>query len=262
MKKAIIYLLILHILVGIVYASDLSNFPDMFVDYGTFDAVIVVGNQAPASDAIAQSNIVQFYISFLGKTLVGSTKLSSEVSTLDQNIISIGSPCHNPVSAQIMGNPQPCNKLLEPGKALIILYDYKGYVHMVIAGYSDKGTRDAVNVLINYGKNALKGSSILIEVDEPKPEVNKSIIEEKVEEKIEEVAINIEEEKEKLISELNERIANKSKEASKKTISITSNKSKGKIPSEQKEEIEIGQKKEINVIKRILEWILSLFKRS
>lgn len=236
---------------------DLSNFPDMFVKDGNFNAVIVVGDKAAASDVIAQSNLAQFFVRYTEKSLVGSIKLSSEIGSLNQNIVSIGSACHNNVSWEIMVYPKQCDIWLEPGKAMIILYDYKGYVHMVIAGYSDKGTRDAVNALINYEKSALRGSNILIDVNEPKPEANESGAKEKVAEKKEEETLaNIE--KEKLVSELTKRIANKSIESNKKEISRAMNETKEKSANEQKE-----QKKETkSVMKRLTGWILSLFGRS
>ena len=247
---------------------DLSTYPDMFIKNGVFDAVIVVGDKAPASDVIAQSNLIQFFVGYLGKTFIGSAKLASEIDALGQNIISIGSPCHNPVSAQIMIDPKPCDKWMEPGKAFIMLYYYKGYTHMVIEGYSDKGTREAVNALINYKKGSLKGGNMLIEVNESKTEINNFGIEEKAAEKEEEkITVDINEEKEKLISELTEKISNKSKDSSQKIISpaISSqiNKTKEKASSEQKQAIKAEQKeqkKETSVIKIMINWFVSLFK--
>ena len=230
---------------------DLSTFPEMFIRDGNFNAVIVVGDKASASDVVAQSNIIQFFISYTGKTLIDSAKLASEINTLEQNIISIGSPCHNSISAQIMIDPKPCDKWLEPGKAFIILYYYKGYTHMVIEGYSDKGTRDAVNFLVNSKIGSLRGVNLMVGVDEPKAELNESSIKEKIEEKKEEnITADIEKEKEKLISQLNERIANNSKEPSK---------TKENALIEQKQAIK-ADKKETNVINRILNWFASLFK--
>ena len=244
-----------------ILPPDLSNFPDMFIKNGVFDGVIVVGDKAPASDVIAQSNLVQFFVSYTGKSLVGSTKLASEIKSLNQNIISIGSACHNNASWEIMVQPKQCDRWLEPGKAMILSYGYKDYVYIVIAGYSNKGTRDAVDFLINYDKNNLKGSSMLIDVDEPKPEIKEPAIEENVEEKKEdETLVNIEEEKEKLISELTQKIANKSKETSNNEKRASLNKTKEKVPNEQKQAIKIVQKKETNVIKRIINWFVLLFK--
>ena len=241
---------------------DLSNFPDMFIKNGVFDAVIVVGDKAPASDVIAQSNLVQFFVGYTGKSLVGSTQLSSEIESLNQNIISIGSAYHNNVSWEIMVQPKQCDRWLEPGKAMILLYGYKDYVYMVIAGYSDKGTRDAVDVLINYDKRKLGGSNMLVDVDEPKPEINNSRTEEKTVE--DNITIDFEKEKEKIISELNERISKSSQDSNKKVISpaISSqiNKTKGKITSEQKQAIKVEQKGETSIIKRIINWFILLFK--
>lgn len=248
-----------------IVPPDLSNFPNMFVKDGNFNAVIVVGDKAPASDVIAQSNLVQFFGGYTGKSLIGSTKLSSEIDTLKQNVISIGSACHNNVSWEIMTQPKQCDRWLEPGKAMVILYDYKGYVHMVIAGYSDKGTRDAVDFLINKKKGTLSGANLLIDIDEPKSIINEPKAEEKVLEEREEAAVDIE--KEKLIEELNEKILNKSRDSS---IKVTSeikpsiNKTKEKTISEEKQEIKAEQKeqkKEINIVKTIFNWFFSLFRK-
>ena len=279
MKKIILQLILMMLSINIAFADDLgagtsqpikrheppdlSTFPEMFINEGDFDAIIVVGDKASASDVIAQSNLIQFFISYTGKTMVGSAKLASEVSTLEQNIISIGSPCHNPISAQIMIDPKPCDKWLEPGKAFILLYYYKGYTHMIIEGYSDKGTRDAVNFLVNSKIGGLRGANVLVEVDEPKSEINESSIKEESAVKEENISVNIEEEKEKLVSELTERIANKSKESG---INATSaiNKAKEKLPIKQNKIIKTEQKeeeKEAGIIKRIVEWVSSLFRR-
>jgi len=276
MKFIITQIMVFFLLINIALAAglseeinptlppDLSNFPDMFIENGNFNAVIVVGNQAPASDVIAQSNLVQFFVGYTGKSLVGSTKLSSEIESLNQNIISIGSACHNNVSWEIMVQPKQCDRWLEHGKAMILLYGYKDYVYMVIAGYSDKGARDAVDVLVNYDKNTLKGSNMLIEVDEPTPEINDSSGEDKiVEEEEENITMELEKEKEKLVSELNEKITNKSEETSKNRTSPTINRTKEKMSSEQKEMIKLNQKeqkKEIGLIKRVISWFISLFK--
>ncbi|MBI1935626.1 hypothetical protein HYS31_04235 [Candidatus Woesearchaeota archaeon] len=268
MKKIALPIMAFLLVVNAAFAADFANYPGIFTDYGNFDAVIVVGDSAPASDVIAQSSLVQFFVGYLGKPIVGSAKLSSEIDTLEQNIISVGSPCHNPVSAQIMGNPEPCSKNLEPGKAVIALYDYKSYSHLVIAGYSDKGTRDAANELVNKWKS-FSGNKLIIEVDEPKPQIGSSGSEEKTAEdytaidiKEESVAINLEDEKEKLVAELNEKIANKSKNTNEKTaLSINETKKTAlqkndAIKAEQKQQAE-----EKSIMKKVIEWLSSLFGR-
>lgn len=247
-----------------ILPPDLSNYPDMFVKDGTFNAVIVVGNQASASDVIAQTNLILFFGGYTGKSLIGSAKLSSEIKSLKQNIISIGSACNNPTSAEIMGNPKQCDIWLEPGKAMIILYGYKDYVYMVIAGDSDKGTRDAVDFLINTKKGSLKGSNMLIEINEPNPDADESNKNEKdAGNKVENAIVDIEKEKEEIISELNERIARSSEDSGKKIINpATINKIIDKSPSEEKQAIKAEQKeqkKETGVIKKVIDWFKSLF---
>ena len=133
---------------------------------------------------------------------------------------------------------------------------------MVIEGYSDKGTRDAVNFLVNSKIGSLGGANVLVEVDEPQAEINDSNIKEEAEVKEENISISIEEEKEKLISELAQRIENKSKEIEVNSTSTINEKEK--IPIEQNKSIKIEQKeqeKEASVINRIFEWISYLFRR-
>ena len=126
---------------------------------------------------------------------------------------------------------------------------------MVIEGYSDKGTRDAANFLVNSKIGSLRGANLMVDVNESILETNVSSTEEKVKEKEEEnISVEIEEEKEKSVSELTERIANKSKE-----ISMV-NKTKEKVSIERKEAVKTEQKKEASVLKRIVDWIFSLFK--
>ncbi|GEM_PF-2904045 len=262
MKKIIILVIAFLAVISLAFAADLANYPGIFTSYGNFDAVIVVGNRAPASDAIAQSSLIQFFGSYLGKTLIGKAKLSSEISSLDQNIISIGNPCNNPVSAQIMGNPQPCDKGIEPGKAVIALYDYKGYSHLVVAGYSDKGTRDAVNGLVNNWKT-FSGNKIIVEIDEPKAKLDEVKAPEKESEKSDDgpPISDIKDEKEKLISELNEKIARNSAnspvDANAKVNNSQENKKTppGETPKQDTKE----QQKEEGIIKKILAWFSSLF---
>src|SRR3989344_7566404 len=148
MKKITILIIVILMSFSSAMAAE-YDYPDIFIKNGKLDAVIVVGNQAPASDVIAQSNLMQYFSGY-GVSTAGSAKLSSEISTIDQNMILIGSACNNPLSAQVLGNPQPCNKGIQPGKPLIKLFKNSIYFHLVVAGYTEKDTRDAVNSLADY----------------------------------------------------------------------------------------------------------------
>ena len=211
MKKTL-FVIALFVFSGIAYA-DLSNFPGAFISDGKFNGMIVVANQAPASDVIAQSNLAQFFVGYLGKPITGTTKLSSEVTNLDQNIISIGSPCYNEVSAKIMDNPNPCDKDLEPGKAYIKFFD-KGHVQIVVAGYSDKGTREAINALIDYQNKNFNGNVYFVSVDEPtNAKQTKSVGSQETKPALNITSIS--DEKNKIIEDLKKKIENKTSEIKK-----------------------------------------------
>lgn len=238
------------------YAAHLSDFPDSFIENGSFDGVIVVGNQAPASDVIAQSNLVQYLVGYTGKSLVGSTKLSGEISNLNQNIISIGSPCHNPISAQIMNNPQPCNKELQEGKGFIKLFKYDGYYHMVIAGYSDKDARQAVTDLINGN---IASYEIIADSSLNKP---KEAIQISQEPQASKPAIDTEKEKiaEDLSKQLSQKISEKAQEEiqqPKEADPVVKEAKKLNVSVNQAEEKEINP----NPVRKIINWFFSLFKK-
>ncbi|MEK6942666.1 MAG: hypothetical protein AABX00_01225 [Nanoarchaeota archaeon] len=233
MKKITAILLAISILAFAVYGN-LDDYPKMFVKNEKFNAVIVVGNQAPSTDAISQSSLISFFSDYTNKPLLGAAKLSSEISSMDQNIISIGSPCDNPISLKIMGNPKTCNKGILPGKSIIKLFEYNGYSHMVIAGYDAAETRKAVNGLIDY-KSIDFSQYEETEVEEA----------EKVDKIINDINAKIEENK-------------KIEEATKADESV-------KAPVEEKPletaaaENKTEEKQEKSIIKSIMDWLKSLF---
>ena len=158
MKKIILLVVVIIFNLSIVNAADLLDYPDI---YASKDLLIVVGDKSTASNVLAQSSIS----SSLAGVAIVKNKLSSEVSGLNQNIISVGTPCVNPVSAQIMSNPQPCDKDFKQGKAYIKLYNTNGFYHIVVAGYSDAGTRKAANALANYKDYQFSGSDYEINME-------------------------------------------------------------------------------------------------
>ncbi len=263
MKKLGILILISTLLPGIALA-DLSDFPEPFAKDGKFNGVIVVANHAPASDVIAQSNLAQFFAIYLGGPLAGSTKLSSEVNSMDQNIVSIGSPCYNPVSAKILNNPSPCDKDLEAGKAYI-KFAGNGFAQIVVAGYSDKGTREAVNSLIDYQSKGIDGNTYFVSVDEPSSAPQTKAVNEQGEEEQEDnaeiTAINqtITDGKQKIIEELNKKIVDNTKENNTKAAEVKAETQKEVAEETQNREPAIEEEAEQGIIERILNWLKSLF---
>jgi hypothetical protein len=90
--------------------------------------------------------------------------LDTEVSNAKgQNLIVVGGPCANSVSAAIMGvtDPNKCAEGFVEGKGMVKLYDSAdgmatGKVALLVAGYSAADTRRAAIVVANYKDYAAK----------------------------------------------------------------------------------------------------------
>ena len=97
-------------------------------------------------------------------TIVDATKLDSEVASASaQNLIVIGGPCVNTVSAELLGNPADCTEGFTPGKARVKLIEHaNGNVAMLVAGYSGADTRLAGKVIAHRAGD-MSGSEVEIE---------------------------------------------------------------------------------------------------
>ncbi len=94
-----------------------------------------------------------------------ATKLASEVVDIsEQNIISVGNPCNNPITNVIMGrdinDQEGCESLIPAGKAIIKVYEHGDYSQIVVAGSSDLLTRMAARVLTESEDYNLAGKYI------------------------------------------------------------------------------------------------------
>jgi hypothetical protein len=78
---------------------------------------------------------------------VGVSKLASEVSDITQyNAIVVGGPCANPISAQLMGNPEPCWESITNGVAKLFEHA-NGNVALLAAGRTGQDTRRVARAL-------------------------------------------------------------------------------------------------------------------
>jgi len=169
-KLYFILMLVFLSSLNITIAKDLSDYPNFFMENGKLNVTIVVGDKSSSTNVIAQGSIAGSLSATTGfRPLNG---LSSEMQSLNQNIISVGNPCVNPVSAQILNNPQPCDKDFPAGKAYIQLLENNGFHHLIVAGSSDSGTKKAAEALADYEHYDLEGTKFIMEVEgETKPKV-------------------------------------------------------------------------------------------
>ncbi len=133
---------------------DLSNYPQLFFEGDTVNAVMVVGDNAPAEDVIAATDItVSFEKKQTKPAALASELKPNEERSLYRNIISVGRPCDNAVTAQILRSngisdyDSDCSYGLKPGQAIVYLFDYNGFAHMLVFGYSKVETRQAARAL-------------------------------------------------------------------------------------------------------------------
>lgn len=145
---------------------DLKDFPELMGDF-----VIVIGDTAPSTDVVAATDIIQ---GVEGKRAnnayrIGAAKLASEISTLT-NIISVGSPCNNPITKKISG-VSDCNFNLQPGQGFIGLYKHNDLPQIVVAGYSQEDIRLAARALANW--KGSQGTAFIVEGSMDNPIVSR-----------------------------------------------------------------------------------------
>ncbi|MFH1669501.1 MAG: hypothetical protein ABIA62_06250 [Candidatus Woesearchaeota archaeon] len=101
---------------------------------------------------------------------LGSAVLAKQMLDIDgQNIISVGGPCVNKVSAEIMGLSYPAcgpESGIQEGEGLIKLYERGNNVAIIVAGWDADDTTRASRVLADYREQQiagkLKGKSVLV----------------------------------------------------------------------------------------------------
>ncbi len=100
---------------------------------------------------------------------VGVTKLPDEVTDVAaQNIITVGGPCANSVTAEVMYTkqgksvPDNCAEGFKEGEAMIAVYDVDSKVAMVVAGYTGADTRRAGRVIASRA-GELSGKQVAVQ---------------------------------------------------------------------------------------------------
>jgi hypothetical protein len=90
------------------------------------------------------------------RLLMGSALLADQLSSMSAyNIISVGGPCINSITAELMGLEYPaCRKDsgMEPGEGIIKLYENGDKVALVVAGWEAEDTTRATRILADYKK--------------------------------------------------------------------------------------------------------------
>ena len=138
-------------------SRSLASYPGCFVNAdGSFNGYFVIGSNALSTDNLSVTDIATGMRYFNNEALVPvytfpDVKLDSEIEDIQaQNLIVVGPPCKNTVSAELSGNPADCTDCLEPGEGRIRLFQHtNGYSAMLVDGYSAADTRLAAKVIAN-----------------------------------------------------------------------------------------------------------------
>lgn len=163
-----------------------NNFQSAYTSYGTYveydtnpDQDAVVFNY-PSKEAEVQAFMTSGVttissaaggagtITTVTPIQVGTAKLASEVKDIAaQNMIVVGGPCANAVSAKLMAVEQAypaCAAGFTEGKAMIKLYEQGTNVALLVAGATALDTRRACRALVDYGTYAamLKGKEVQV----------------------------------------------------------------------------------------------------
>ncbi|MBI1936415.1 hypothetical protein HYS31_08335 [Candidatus Woesearchaeota archaeon] len=169
-KRLLVLLILIIALAPFTLAYDLSDFPEPFVFEGRYNSFIVLADRYSAKDYFAAIDVFNILSKFENATKpcqswvecerrIGSSpmKLVTEIDSRDllkdKNIISIGGPCANKITAQIMDLPTTwpeCANGFEEGKGRIILYNKWNKFQIIVAGFSQDNTRMAAKVIESY----------------------------------------------------------------------------------------------------------------
>lgn len=152
---------------------DLSEYPAMFIRESMLDGLLVIGDDAPPAHIVAITDVamsLQYsYINDIkskknNKIEIGQAVLASQVADPTQtNIISIGNPDINPITAEIMGLEFGTKFELEKDTAIIKLYEAPtGKVALILIGYDDEAILAAAQVLANYQTYKLSGTELIV----------------------------------------------------------------------------------------------------
>lgn len=182
-KMVMIFLL----LIPLVFAFDLSYYPDYFIFNRSVDAILVIGDnsldEGAALNIISGLKLSEFYsdeistddakvMSFASKNPL---KRSKDLKSLyEKNIIIVGGPCANPFAARIMNRPSKWPECAEGFKqdfAIVKLYNNYDKYQLLVAGYEAKDTLSASKMFINFTKYDFVGKKMEINtynVDNPK----------------------------------------------------------------------------------------------
>ena len=141
---------------GTVAEYDTDDNQDMTIKYPANDVygeVYISPTEAGVSEIVVGENC--YTETEVNKIPSTATKLDTEVDgvsegVVPQNMITVGGPCANQVTAALMGNPEDCEEGFEDDMALLRLVEDGNNIALIVAGGLGKDTRIASTVLQHH----------------------------------------------------------------------------------------------------------------
>jgi len=157
MKKA--WWLLVLLLVPVVNAYNIGDWPSFFVKDNKFSARYVVSDEAPSLDVVSATVISTSLAKFENLTIdVGTSMLDSEVGNITSiNAIVVASPCDSSSAFELMGSPDPCYKDLGGSVGYVKLFQHGAKVQLLITGLNEKDRNAAAKFI---AKTDLRGIAL------------------------------------------------------------------------------------------------------
>ncbi len=140
--------------------TTLNDYPD-FLD----DPILVVGDDAPATDVIT-ATVISTYL--VANDITPTTKLASEITSFTaDDLILIGSPCENYAIARLLHyTSEICTVVESMNNAVIKLLVNPTNEIIIITGYDNSDTKDASKMLTDMGNTYnLNGAEEWVNLD-------------------------------------------------------------------------------------------------
>lgn len=174
--KYIHILVIALLIIPSSLAYTIKDYPEMFVKNNRLEVKLVVGDVAVASDTIGAVEIAtSLQVNPTTNKVFRGIKavLASEIYDVkSENIIAIGGPCANGVTAELMGYPAVCYGAIPSNTGIIRLYKFSNHFSLVVAGSSAMDTRRACRVLANYFDYNLPSSDYMEVINTNEKEIS------------------------------------------------------------------------------------------
>jgi hypothetical protein len=149
-----LFLLIFILSLTSVQAYTLQEFPLMFEKEGKTELVVVV----PSEDSKVTPAVISL-VQGANIELPFRTTKPSEVSSIKQNRVLIGTACENPLVDTIRGYPDNCREGLTPGEGRAELIKENDHYTLILEGYDVQGLNEITRALVQQELRGTKDTA-------------------------------------------------------------------------------------------------------